>query len=405
MTDSMKLRRYGPRRTLTGALTAFMFVALAACSGAGDNPADRNDLPAFASGDQARVGTAPDSALRDIDNPDFPDPLIDTSKVISGGPPPDGIPPLDAPTFEVAADVDWLEPQEPVLSLTVDAETRAYPLRVMTWHEIVNDTVAGVPLAVTYCPLCNSGVAFEREVDGEVLSFGTSGLLFQDNLVMYDRASESLWPQLTGEASIGVRTGEQLVAIPLGTVPWSEFLAAHPEAKVLSQETGFDRPYGKNPYVGYDEADGNLIFEPTDELDARLLPKERVIGLSGDNSNVAVLRSALVGTDPLVVDLAGQDVVMWHEPGQNSALDAASITDGRDVGTVGVFDPQLDGQQLTFERAGDAIIDAQTQSTWNVLGIATSGELAGQRLQTVTHLDTFWFSWVLFHPETTLMSN
>ncbi len=397
--------RTGSRRAITGALVAAVFAALSACSGVGENPAERSDLPAFDSGDLARVGTAHDSALLDLDNPDFPTPLIDTAKVISGGPPPDGIPPIDAPTFEVASGVDWLESQEPVMSLTVYGETRAYPLRVMTWHEIVNDTVAGVPLAVTYCPLCNSGVAFERDVNGEVLTFGTSGLLFQDNLVMYDRQSESLWPQLTGEASIGVRTGEQLVAIPLGTVPWSEFLAAYPDSKVLSQETGFDRPYGKNPYVGYDEAAGDLIFEPTDELDARLLPKERVIGLSGGDTHIAVLRSALVGVDPLQIDVGGQGVVMWHELGQNSALDADSITDGKDVGTVGVFDSRVDGEQLTFERVGDAVVDTKTASTWNVLGIATSGAFAGKQLQTVTHLDTFWFSWVLFNPDTTLEGN
>jgi hypothetical protein len=133
--------------------------------------------------------------------------------------------------------VDWLEDDEPVLSLTVDHETRAYPLQVMTWHEIVNDTVADVPVAVTYCPLCNSGVAFERRAAGRLLDFGTSGLLYADNLVMYDRQTESLWPQLTGRAAVGVLTGTQLKAIPMGIVGWADFRAAHPDAQVLTRVT------------------------------------------------------------------------------------------------------------------------------------------------------------------------
>lgn len=366
------------------------------------------------SADRSQSGSSDEvaaSALDDMENPAFPDPLIDPADVRSGGPPPDGIPPIDEPTFERAASVDWLEPDEPVLSLTAGEETRAYPLRVMTWHEIVNDRVGGLPLAVTYCPLCNSGVAFEREVDGQLLTFGTSGRLYQDNLVMYDRQSESLWPQLTGQASIGTRTGEQLVAIPIGTVTWRDFLAAHPEASVLSQDTGFDRPYGENPYVGYDEADGSLLFELDEDLDDRLLVKERVIGLSGpanegrETSSVAYVRSALIDQDPVTIQVGGSPVVLWHQPGQNSALDTRQISEGEDVGTVSVFDPEIDGQELIFERRGALIVDEQTGSTWDALGRATSGEFEGASLLPVTHLDTFWFSWVLFHPDTSIEGN
>ncbi len=366
-------------------------LVLAGCGGDGD------------SGDGS--GSMENSALVDMRDADFPDPLIDPDQVHSGGPPPDGIPPIDEPSFEIASEIDWLDPLEPVLSLTVGDDTRAYPLQVMTWHEIVNDTVGGKPLAVTYCPLCNSGVAFEREVDGEVLTFGTSGRLFQDNLVMYDRQSESLWPQLTGEASIGVRTGEQLIAIPLGTVPWSDFAAANPEAMVLSKDTGFDRPYGQNPYVGYDQPDGDLLFDLEADLDARLLIKERVIGLSGTSSNVAYVRAALVDADPVEVDLDGDTVLLWHTPGQNSALDTAEISEGNDVGTVGVFTPEVDGRSLTFVRQGQGFVDTETQSTWDVLGNAVDGPLQGESLPAVTHLDTFWFSWVLFHPDTVVQGD
>ncbi len=182
-------------------------VLLASCSaGAGEErPATPPAAPAQPSPDARQ--DAP-SALEDPGNPAFPAPLIDLEHLVAGGPPPDGIPPIDHPKFQRADTVDWLEAAEPVLALTVAGETRAYPLQIMTWHEIVNDTVGGEPVAVTYCPLCNSGVAFHRRVNGEVLDFGTSGMLYADNLVMYDRQTQSLWPQLTGQASVGALWSE-----------------------------------------------------------------------------------------------------------------------------------------------------------------------------------------------------
>ena len=344
------------------------------------------------------------SALDDREDPAFPAPLIDLDELISGGPPPDGIPAIDAPKFERADRVDWLEDTEAVLSLTVGDETRAYPLRVMTWHEIVNDVVGGVPVAVTYCPLCNSGVAFERTVaDHGVLSFGTSGLLYADNLVMYDRQTESLWPQLTGEASVGHLTGTVLDAIPMGTVAWRDFVAADPTAKVLSQDTGFERRYGANPYTGYDDPDGRLLFGLPDDPDARLPVKERVVGLLDGSASVAVVRSWLAGRDPIEVTVGARRLVVWHRPGQASALDAGTIAGGADIGTVGVFVPVLDGERLHFEADGDGFRDLETGSTWNVLGRSTAGPLRGARLEAYRHLDTFWFAWASFHVDTAVL--
>ncbi len=387
----------------TAVLAAALLTALTACSGTdvgGDVDGARQ-----ASGEQAAAAREDvPSALRDRENAAFPTALIDLDELRSGGPPPDGIPPIDDPAFEQADRVDWLEENEPVLSLTVAGETRAYPLRVMTWHEIVNDVVGGVPVAVTYCPLCNSGVAFQRTVaDHGVLTFGTSGLLYADNLVMYDRQTESLWPQLTGQASVGTLTGVELVAIPMGTVGWRDFVDAKPGALVLSQETGFDRPYGMNPYSGYDDPDGRLLFALPEDPDTRLPIKERVIGLGEGPDSVAVLRSSLVGEPPLVVRVGGQDVVMWHRPGQASALDSGTIADGVDIGTVGTFDPVLDGRRLHFSSDGDDVVDRETGSRWDVLGRAVAGPLRGSELEPSRHLDTFWFAWVSFHPDTSLL--
>jgi hypothetical protein len=384
-------------------LAAALLGLVAACSGA--DTTDRVDRVDESPGGAAEAPRQDvPSALEDREDSTFPAPLIELDELLSGGPPPDGIPPIDDPQFEQADEVDWLEDTEAVLSLTVEGETRAYPLRVMTWHEIVNDVVGGVPVAVTYCPLCNSGVAFERQVRGEgVFSFGTSGLLYADNLVMYDRQTESLWPQLTGQASVGVLTGTELDAIPMGTVAWGDFVEAHPRALVLTQETGFDRPYGTNPYTGYDNPDGELLFGSPDDFDGRLPVKERVVGLGEGTDSVAVVRASLVGRRPLELTVGDRPVVLWHQAGQASALDTKSVASGADVGTVGSFDPVLDGRHLHFEARDDDFVDRETGSRWDVLGRATAGPLKGAQLDAVRHLDTFWFAWVSFHPETELL--
>ena len=342
------------------------------------------------------------SALDNPADPAFPEPLIDLDHLVSGGPPPDGIPPIDDPRFEPASEVDWLSDPEPVLSLTIGEETRAYPLQVMTWHEIVNDVVDGTPVTVTYCPLCNSGVAFEREVDDRLLDFGTSGLLYADNLVMYDRQTESLWPQLTGQASVGALTGTQLEAIPMGVVGWAQFRTAHPDAPVLTRDTGFDRDYGRNPYVGYDEPDGGLLVEPPGRHRPRLPVKQRVIGIRVGDDARAVTRERVAETGVVEVRVGGRDLVVLHSPGQASALDTQEIPEGQEIGSVGVFEPRADGSQLTFERRGQGFVDQQTGSRWNIFGEATAGPLAGARLPAQTHLDTFWFAWVAFQPDTRL---
>ncbi len=360
--------------------------------------------PASAQSTPDASGDAP-SALEDPANPAFPAPLIELEHLVAGGPPPDGIPPIDHPNFQPADTVDWLDASEPVLALTVGGETRAYPLQIMTWHEIVNDTVGGVPVAVTYCPLCNSGVAFHRRVDGAVLNFGTSGMLYADNLVMYDRQTQSLWPQLTGQASVGVMTGTQLTAIPMGVVGWNQFLDAHPEALVLTRDTGHERDYGSNPYPGYDTPDGGLLVEPPGGRDPRLPVKERVIGIRLGDQAVAVPRQTIADADVLTLTLAGREIVLWHRSGQRSALDEDTIAKGDEIGTVGVFDPQLGGRRLTFTAGQNGFRDTQTGSTWNALGEAIAGPLQGRRLEKVTHLDSFWFAWVAFQPDTTFHSS
>ena len=382
------------------ALGAAVVLTMSACgTGPESSPGSR------ASDRDATAPLGGASALDDPRDPSFPEPLLEVDDLLSGGPPPDGIPALDDPAFEAVADTTWLGDDDPVLSLTVAGETRAYPLGIITWHEIVNDTVGGVPVAVTYCPLCNSGVAFERTVDGEETTFGVSGLLYADNLVMYDRATESLWPQLTGTASVGTRTGTKLKAIPMGVVGWSQFTAEHPDALVLSRDTGHERAYGSNPYVGYDEPSSDPIFPLPAGADDRMLPKERVIGLGEAASAVALRRSDVARLGVVAVEVDGAPVTVWHLPGQRSALGGQQITEAEEIGTVAVLDPRLDGEVLEFTAETDGTVtDVGTGSEWNAFGRAVAGPLRGERLSPVLHLDTFWFAWVAFQPETVVAS-
>jgi len=328
--------------------------------------------------------------------------IIESTDFMSGGPPPDGIPSIDAPRFVKARSVTTLTDTEPVLSLEVGGETRAYPVRILIWHEIVNDTIDGVPVAVTYCPLCNSALAFDRRLDDRVLSFGTSGLLYNSDLVMYDRQTQSLWPQLSGLASIGRLTGAQLDRLPIQTVAWADFKEAHPDAWVLSEDTGYDRNYGSNPYVRYDEEDSQpfafLALAP------KALPvKARVIGLGSGEEAVAITLDRLRDEGVMQVSVDGVDVVLFFDPGLTSALDTESLAEARAVGATGAFSPNVDGQRLTFTATDMGFTDAETGSSWNVLGQATSGPLTGTSLERIDHVDTFWFAWSAFQPETSVV--
>ncbi|CAN5178092.1 DUF3179 domain-containing protein [soil metagenome] len=325
---------------------------------------------------------------------------VPLEEIRSGGPPPDGIPPIDAPVFEgVAAASGWLQPRDPVLVVDLAGEARAYPLAVLTYHEIVNDVVAGEPLVVTYCPLCNSGLVFERTVDGEVLDFGTSGRLWNSNLVMYDRATRSLWSQFTGEAIVGDRLGTRLERVPMQIVALSEFAERWPDGRVLSRDTGHDRPYGTNPYAGYDSAKSPLLFDG--ETGGALAQMARVVTTGGQVDPVAVPWKALQRERVVADTVDGEPVVVLWAPGTASALDSAAISEGEDIGAAGVFRPVAEGRELTLVPDGDdRFRDEETASIWTVLGEAVDGPLAGTQLERVAHDNTFWFVQYAFRPDT-----
>jgi hypothetical protein len=260
---------------------------------------------------------------------DFGHVAVDLSEIISGGPPKDGIPSIDDPMFvPVAEAAGDHAPVEPVMSLAIDGDARAYPLRVLLWHEIVNDTVGGLPVAVTFCPLCNSGAVFERVVDGTVTSFGTTGKLRHSDLVMYDRLTESWWQQFEGRAIAGARTGDMLARVPARLESFADFTARHPEGRVLVPADPRRRDYGRNPYVGYDGSAQPFLFRG--DYDGPGSPLMRVVTVPG---RAEAWSFDLLRRDRDIV--AGDLVIRWR-PGQASALDAARVAEGRDVGSVTV---------------------------------------------------------------------
>ena len=331
---------------------------------------------------------------------DFSKRSIPLSEIFSGGPGKDGIPAIDVPVFEdIAGGDEWLDDKEQVHVVDVQGEVRAYPLAILIWHEIVNDSFNDVPVAVTYCPLCNSAITFDRRLGDRTLDFGVSGVLRHSDMIMFDRQTESWWQQLVGEAIIGELLGERLTVLPSFLVSWEDFKEAFPDGRVLSRDTGHQRQYGRNPYELYDRQTPFLFFG---EADKRLRPLDRVVVVEEGEDAVAFPLSVLEHEPVVHYTLGEQDLVVFFQFGANSALDDATVAGGRDVGAAAVYRPEADGQQLTFTAAGETFVDDQTGSQWNLLGQAVDGPLAGAKLTPVVHGTHFWFAWAVFKPFTSV---
>ena len=265
---------------------------------------------------------------------DFDRSIVDLAEIRSGGPPRDGIPPIDDPRFVSLAEVGGLDAHEPVLSLVLEGEARAYPLRVLIWHEIVNDRLGDLPVAVTYCPLCNTGFVFDRRHDGLLLDFGTTGKLRHSDLVMYDRQTESWWQQYGGLAIVGSLAGARLREIPARLEGLDAFRERAPHGLVLVPGDPGLRPYGTNPYAGYDEAPRPFLFDG-EPPPAGVEPMMRVVAVGAQAWALPLLRArGRIEADGLVLS--------WR-PGQRSALGHAWIPSAADVGNVVV---QRDGQDV-----------------------------------------------------------
>ena len=331
---------------------------------------------------------------------DFSKHNVPYSEILSGGPPKDGIPSIDAPKFQSTSEADeWLEDREPIVLVQVNDEAKAYPIQILIWHEIVNDTVGGEPLMVSFCPLCNTAIAFKRTYDGQVLDFGTTGRLRYSNLIMYDRQTETWWQQATGDAIAGEYTGSQLEYYPASMISWADFKTQFPDGKVLSRDTGHPRDYGRNPYYGYDDISQTpFLFDGA--TPNQLLPMARVLTVEKNDKAVAYPYDVIGEVNVINDNVGGEEIVVFWTVGTASALDKQNITEGRDVGSAVAYSRLLNGSVLTFIFTDGKFLDEQTGSEWNILGQAVAGELNGEQLPPVVSVNHFWFSWAAFKPET-----
>jgi len=269
---------------------------------------------------------------------DFSKSEVPFEEILAGGPPKDGIPSIDDPVFVPVSEATLYADQEPVIEIPLEGlEPRAYPLSVLMFHEIVNDIVSGRPLAITYCPLCNSAVVFERTMDGEPVEFGTTGMLRHSDLVMYDRATETWWQQFTGRAIVGTHAGEKLTMVPSRVVSFSDFRKRNPDGRVLVPNDINMRPYGRNPYVGYDGRSEPYPFFQG-ELPEGIDPMARVVVVRRGEAVTAVALTHLRQEGELGVD----GIRLTWRSGVSSALDTAAIAQGSDVGSVAVVDDVTD---------------------------------------------------------------
>ena len=333
---------------------------------------------------------------------DFDTHSVPYDEIYSGGVPRDGIPPIDDPKFTTLEEADsWLREQDPVVAFEINGDARAYPLRILTQHEIVNDVVGDIPVAITFCPLCNSAIVFDRRLDGVIYDFGVSGKLRNSDLLMWDRQTQSWWQQFTGEAIVGEMTGQTLTWLPASIISWSDFRASNPDGRVLSRDTGYSRNYDRPPYAGYDKID-NPPFLFAGDLDGRLLPKERVAAVTIGDADVAFPFTILETERVVSYTLNGQDLVVFFKPGTLSVFNNSFTGEPGEIGATGVFDPNLNGQKLIFRADGGGFVDNDTGSVWNILGEAIDGPLVGQTLIPIIHADHFWFAWAAFKPDTVI---
>jgi len=273
------------------------------------------------------------------------DPLIPATEILHGGPPKDGIPSLDKPSYIDASEMNQLKPNDRVLGIIYKGEARAYPIRILNYHELVNDEIAGDKILISFCPLCGTGMAFHAEIDGSELEFGVSGLLYNSDVLMYDRQTESLWSQIQAKAISGQFKGTQLKQIPIEHTTWEHWQKHLPDSQVLSFDTGHSRNYQGTPYVGYEHSE--RIYFPVSHEDKRYHPKELVVGVINAKQAKAYPFSELDKTKSPLVDRFGNTQIKIHF---DAKARSAKVTDMND--------------------------------------------------KAINSLTAFWFAWYAFHPET-----
>jgi hypothetical protein len=310
----------------------------------------------------------------------------------SGGPPPDGIPPIEIPRYISTQEADeFLEDDDVVFILESSDPIKIYPQYVLVWHEIVNEVLDGELISITYCPLTGSTIGYKGDIKAVETTFGTSGKLLNSNLVMYDRETDSYWPQVLGVAINGPSKGEALGTTPVAWTLWGLARAEFPEALVLSDNTGFIRNYGADPYGSYFAEDSYYQtgepFFPIMSRNSRLPPKEVVIGIKAEGAELAVPKNSVADAGVLNLELGRTPVVAIYD----ESLDV-----------VRVYSRLVNGETIEFSIQDGAILD-RSGSTWNVRGEAVESAMEGESLTQINHFDVMWFAWSAFYPDAELI--
>jgi len=317
--------------------------------------------------------------------------LVPQNQIIAGGPGKDGIPALTQPAAVTALQGDaFLEPSALVLGVVVGGEARAYPHNVLWWHEIINDVVGGIPIVASYCPLTGSGIVFDPTLNGQVHNFGVSGLLFDNNLIMFDRTTESLWSQMRNQSICGGFSGREPVLLPVVQSTWAAWKALNPDTTVVNFDTGFTRRYDIYPYGNYDQVSDTSLLFPQSVRDGRRQLKELVLGIVHEGLARAYPYLDLGNRAAVNDDVNGRAVLVVYDAAGEMAI---------------AFDRVLGEQTLSFELVEESafpfhVRDIETGSLWTLHGEAVEGPLAGQRLSQVATFSAMWFAWASFHPGT-----
>lgn len=335
---------------------------------------------------------------------DFTKHTVPLSEIYSGGPPRDGIAPIDNPKFIPISQAEKiLDAREPVVVVNIGNIAKAYPHRILLFHEIVNDEIDGKPIFITHCPLCNTATVFSRKVDNVVLDFGTTGRVRDSNLIMYDRQTESWWQQFTGDAIVGEYSGTILEPINSQVVAFEQFLQSFPNGIVLSQDTGFNRFYGETPYPGYDSP-GGIPFLFNRGIDFRLPPLERVLAIASASSSI-IYPFSYLDKNPLInTEFEEKKILVISQASMVSTMDKKNIKDSNTMLTAAAFERTIDGEELIFTLDHGRIYDSQTKSEWNIFGKAIAGSLKGAALKQIDKNVHFAFAWFAFHSNTKIIN-
>ena len=310
--------------------------------------------------------------------------LIPVDRVLDGGPGKDGIPAISNPKFSKAFTTSYLSNKDLVVGVTINGSQKAYPHVILDWHEIVNDQIDDIPIAITYCPLTGTAITWNRDINGTITEFGVSGLLYNSNLIPYDRQTDSNWSQMRMDCVNGPLIGEQVSTFQVVETTWKNWKQMFPNSEVMTLETGFNRNYGRYPYVtsnGDYRVEDYLIF-PVGNVDDRLSEKERVHGIL-ENEEVRVYRFSEFDPPDIITDIIG---------GKNIAVVGSS----KDNFMVSF---EIEDQELTIEQSGETIFKDQKGNLYNIFGEVIEGPDSGSSLIPTRSFIGYWFSWAAFYPE------